>query len=133
LQACLPAKVSVDMDLIPLHFIGEPIKVHFSRPPALEKIPGPPDSFLWRGTEYPILEVLSEWHDYRRRGRMARNMQPKHAATAARRGSWGVGRDYYRVRTPGGRIFDLYYDRAPKDADQRKGGWFLDKELAAAG
>lgn len=121
------------MDLIPLHFIGEPVEVHFSRPPALEKIPGPPDSFLWRGIEYPILEVLSEWHDYRRRGRMARNMQPKHAATAVRRGSWGVGRDYYRVCTSGGRIFDLYYDRAPKDADQRKGGWFLDKELAAPG
>jgi hypothetical protein len=37
------------------------------------------------------------------------------------------------VRTSGGRIFDLYYDRAPKDVDQRKGGWFLDKELTVPG
>ena len=121
------------MELIPLHFIGEPVEVHFVKPPALEKIPGPPDSFLWRGETFVIAEVLSEWHDYRRRGRMARNMQPQHAAAAQRRGSWGVGQDYYRVRTTAGRFFDLYYDRAPKDVDQRKGGWFLDKELAEPG
>ena len=24
-----------------------------------------------------------------------------------------------------GQIFELYYDRAPKDVDNRKGGWFL--------
>jgi hypothetical protein len=62
---------------------------------------------------------------------MARNMQPQHAAAATRRGSWGVGQDYYRVRTSEGRIFDLYYDRAPQDALRRKGGWFLDREMAA--
>jgi len=61
---------------------------------------------------------------------MSRNMRPEHAATAERRGSWGVGQDYYRVRTEDGRIFDLYYDRAPKDAGRRKGAWFLEKELA---
>jgi len=27
-----------------------------------------------------------------------------------------------------GQIFDLYYDRAPKDADNRMGGWFLKGE-----
>ena len=45
------------------------------------------------------------------------------------RGSWGVGQDYYRVRTAEGRIFDLYYDRAPKNVFRRKGGWFLDREI----
>jgi hypothetical protein len=80
-----------------------------------------------------VQEVLSEWHDYRRRGRMASNMQPAHAAAATRRGSWGVGQDYFRVRTADGRIFDLYYDRAPQDVDRRKGGWFLDKELSEIG
>jgi hypothetical protein len=65
----------------------------------LEKKPGCPDRFVWRGEAYCVIEVLSEWHDYGRRGRMARNMRPEHAATASRRGSWGVGRDYYRVRT----------------------------------
>jgi hypothetical protein len=60
---------------------------------------------------------------------MARNMRPEHAAKAAAHGSWGVGQFYFRVRTQQGRIFDLYYDRAPKDVDRRKGAWFLDKEL----
>jgi hypothetical protein len=119
------------MEYIPLRFIGEPIEAVFARVPALEKKPGCPDSFTWREASYTIVEILSEWHDYRRRGRMARNMQPKHARIACGRGSWGVGQDYYRVSTSDGHIFDLYYDRAPADVDHRKGGWFLDKELVA--
>lgn len=61
---------------------------------------------------------------------MAVNMRPEHAAVASRRGSWGVGRFYYRVRTDTGRVFDLYYDRAPKSADDRKGAWFLYREMS---
>ncbi len=117
------------MDPAALRFIGEPITVHFDRPPTLEKKPGCPNAFEWRGTRYQIVEKLSEWHDYRRRGRMARNMRADHAARAALRGSWGVGRDYFRVRVASGQIFELYYDRAPQDADQRKGDWFLFREL----
>jgi hypothetical protein len=120
------------MEFTPMRFISEAVEAHFDLPPALEKKPGCPNGFTWRGSYYAVVEMLSEWHDYRRRGRMARNMQPQHAAVAAGRGSWGVGVDYYRVRTQDGRIFDLYYDRAPKDADRRKGAWFLDKELAEA-
>jgi hypothetical protein len=56
-------------------------------------------------------------------------MRPTHAAAAERRGSWGVGRDYYRVRTDSGRVFDLYYDRAPGSVHDRKGAWFLLREL----
>jgi len=73
--------------------------------------------------------MLAEWRDYTRRGRMARNMQPQHAAAAARRGSWGVGVFYYQVRTEDGRFFELYYDRSPKNVDARKGAWFLYREL----
>ena len=47
-----------------------------------------------------------------------------------------MGRFYFRVRavspetiSSGGQIFELYYDRAPQDADHRKGGWFLVSEL----
>jgi hypothetical protein len=110
-------------------FIAEEIEVGYDRPPALEKKPGCPDRFFWGEEWYEIVEMLREWHDYRRRGRMARNMQPQHAAVAEKRGSWGVGRDYYRVRTQGGRIFELYFDRAPKDVDRRKGAWVLFREL----
>jgi hypothetical protein len=121
----------MQMDYIPFHFIGEPIEVVFDQAPVLEKKPGCPDRFIWKETTYTIVEIRSEWHDYQRRGRMARNMQPKHAKVASRHGSWGVGQDYYRVRTSDGHIFDIYYDRAPTDVDHRKGSWFLDKELVA--
>ena len=110
-------------------FIGDEIEVEFDQPPMLEKKPGCPDRFQWQGEIFDVSKMLKEWHDYRRRGRMARNMQPAHAAIAEKRGSWGVGRDYFRVATTGGRIFELYYDRAPKDADRRKGAWFLYREL----
>ena len=110
-------------------FIGEAISAHHDQPPALEKKPGPPDGFTWEGRPYRVVKVLREWHDYSRRGRMALNMRPDHAAVAARRGSWGVGRDYYRVRTDTGEVFDLYYDRAPQGPECRKGGWFLYRQV----
>ena len=115
----------------PARFIGDPIQVTFDEPPELEKKPGCPSTFTWRGETYAVVEQLSEWRDYGRRGRMEHNMKPEHAAVARRRGSWGVGRDYYRIRTDSGHIFELYYDRAPKHAQHRKGAWFLDRELPA--
>jgi hypothetical protein len=118
------------MELLPLRFIQEPVEPLFDQPPATEKKPPCPDGFVWHGTTYRIVEMLAEWHDYGRRGRSARNMIPTHAATATRRGSWGVGQFYFRVRTENGHIFDLYYDRAPKDADNRKGAWFLYREMS---
>jgi hypothetical protein len=118
------------MQMKPLRFINEAIDVFFDQPPGLEKKPGPPSGFVWRGERFLIVEILSEWHDYQRRGRMKRNMQPQHASAAARGGSWGVGQDYFRVRTQDTRLFDIYYDRAPKDVDRRKGAWFLDRELS---
>ncbi len=113
----------------PLRFIGEPIEVVFDEPPTLEKKPGCPNGFVWRGETHRVAEELAAWVDYTRRGRMARNMSPRHATTATLRGSWGVGRFYFRVRTDAGRIFDLYYDRAPGGADDRKGQWFLFREM----
>jgi hypothetical protein len=115
--------------IIPLRFICVPIDVYFDVSPTLEKKTGCPDRFSWEEETHQIVEIISEWHNYQRRGRMAKNMRPEHAKTAERRGSWGVGEDYYRVRTDEGRLFDIYYDRAPKDINHRKGAWFLDKEL----
>jgi hypothetical protein len=78
-----------------------------------------------------VVEKMAEWQDFSRRGRMARNMRPAHAEVAAGRGSLGVGRFYFRVRTTPGRVFDLYYDRAIKDVDDRLGHWFLYREWPA--
>jgi hypothetical protein len=113
----------------PLHYIDEAIEALFDTPPTLEKKPGCPNGFVWQETTYKVIEMVSEWHDYGRRGKAAKNMRPSHAELAAVRGSWGVGRDWFRVRTETGQIFDLYYDRSPKGLDQRKGSWRLVKEM----
>ena len=105
--------------------------VHFDSPPVRQKTPPCPDGFTWQDQAYRVVEKLSEWHDFTRRGRMARNMRPAHAATASIRGSLGVGRFFFRVRTNTDRIFDLYYDREIKDVDDRLGHWFIFREIAA--
>jgi hypothetical protein len=109
-------------------FIGQPIVVEFDKPPLFAKKPNCPDRFIWDGVTYEIVAVVGEWRDYARRGRMSDNMRPSHAAMAALRGSWGVGRYFFRVRSQDGRLFEIYYDRAPKDANSREGAWFLSKE-----
>jgi hypothetical protein len=129
---------------IPLHFLDQPIEPIFDTPPALEKSPTCPNGFIWEGKTYRVLEMLSAWTDFKRRGRMARNMQPEHAATASSRGSLNVGRFYFRVRVrPAAvrsavelpneqdttQIFDIYYDRAMKNVDDRKGQWFVYREM----
>jgi hypothetical protein len=60
---------------------------------------------------------------------MARNMSDAHSAAAARKGSWGVGRFFFRVLTTDSRVFDIYYDRAPKGINNRKGLWFVFREF----
>jgi hypothetical protein len=109
-------------------FIDELIQPEFASPLALLKKPGAPVRFQWRGETIAVAEVLAEWHEYGRRGRAALNMTPAHAQAALERGSRGVGRDYFKVRTGGGRVFILYYDRAPKSVSDSLGEWFLLEE-----
>lgn len=116
----------------PIQFIDAEVEVVFDRAPTLSKKPDAPQAFIWGGTRFRIVEVLSSWHDFGRKGRESKNMQPAHLQVAARRGSWGVGRFYFRVRTEQGRVFDLYYDRAPESAANRAGHWFLLREMASA-
>ncbi len=116
-------------ELRPVRFIGCEIEVEFARPPRLRKKPEAPQAFRWEGARYDVVEVLARWFDFARRGRAEQNMQPAHLRAAVWRGSWGVGRYYFRVRTGCGRIFDMYYDRAPGSAGDRSGHWFLWREL----
>jgi hypothetical protein len=118
-------------DFTSIHFFDEPITVAWDSPPLYEKTPPCPQSFAWRGADYSIVELLAEWSDFTRKGRAARNMRPEHAAVAAGRGSLGVGRFFFRVRVQSGQVFDLYYDRAIKSADDRKGHWVIYRELEA--
>jgi hypothetical protein len=117
------------MPLIPLTFIGERITPIFARPPVFGKRPSCPDGFCWRGETYHISTSIEEWVDFTRRGRQARNMSTEHAAVASNRGSWGVGRYNFHVQIKDGRIFHIYYDRAPKDLDDRMGEWYLVSQM----
>ena len=76
--------------------------------------------------------MLSQWHDFSRSGSMAHNMRPSSMKKALRRGSYGVGRFYFRVRTNSEQIFEIYYDRAVKNVDHRKGEWVLLRELSTS-
>jgi hypothetical protein len=139
------------MEFSPLHFYDQPIEPIFDTPPVREKAPDCPNGFIWEDKTYRVTEMLSSWNDFKRRGRMARNMQPAHAAVASTRGSLNVGRYYFRVRvevaksssSTAGRsnsvagptreqIFDIYYDRAMKNVDDRKGQWFVYREMRSA-
>lgn len=117
------------MDIEAIRFIGEEVDAVLEEGAAFEKRPGCPASFVWRGRTHRVAECLSEWRDYGRRGKMAHNMREPHLAAARKRGSWGVGRHYFRVLTEEGRVFDIYYDRAPKDVEERKGSWHLLREM----
>ncbi len=120
------------VEYIPLHFLDQPITVQFDTPPIREKAPDCPNGFVWEGRAYRVTAMLSAWTDFTRRGRMARNMRPAHASAAATRGSLNVGRYYFRVQVDSGQVFDLYYDRAMKNVDERKGQWFVYREMGAA-
>jgi hypothetical protein len=114
----------------PLAFIGEKITPIYDVALVFHKRPSCPNGFCWRGDNYRIQELLEEWVDFTRHGRMARNMSDEHAAAASTRGSWGVGRYHFHVKIEDGRIFHIYYDRAPRDVDDRMGEWFLVSELS---
>jgi hypothetical protein len=122
----------------PIHFLDEHIDVLFNEEPIHQKSPHCPNAFLWNEKTYQVIESLAEWADFERTGKMARNMRPAHAEVASSRGSLNVGRFYFRVKTSLSgsstaaqtiQIFDIYYDRAMKGVDKRKGEWFVYREL----
>lgn len=113
----------------PIHFYDEAIEVLFDELPVREKAPHCPNGFIWNGQTYNITASLSEWVDFTRHGKMANNMRPAHAATASTRGSLNVGRYYFRVQVKSEQVFDIYYDRAMKSVDDRKGQWVIYREL----
>ena len=109
--------------------IAKKVEVQFADPPLHKKRPLCPSVFVWNGVNYQICEILSEWQNFSRKGHLSQNMQSEHLIRAGKKGSWGVGRYYFRVKTISGQIFDLYYDRAPRRVDDRLGTWILYQEL----
>jgi len=116
--------------LKPIHFINEEVEVFYQEEPIYQRTPTPPNGFLWRGETYTIKEILLEWKDFNRRGRNAHNMRPANLLKAAKRGSRGVGRFYFRVLTENDQIFQLYFDRSNWNAETQTGYWILTAEYA---
>lgn len=114
------------IELVPVKFINEVISVEFDNPPLYGKTPFAPDRFLWNEEIWHIKEVMLEWKDYERRGKASHNMRPTNFIKAMARGSFGVGRFYFRVNTQQDRIFLLYFDRAA-EKDQ---AWILHAEYS---
>lgn len=123
---------SMEPEFEAVGFIGDPISVVFDHEPQYSKRPHTPDRFEWRDSSYQITSLLGEWFDLDRRGRMAMNMRPENLRKAQKLGSWGVGRYFFRVEVASGRIFDIYYDRAPENASDRQGHWFIWREMRRA-
>lgn len=109
-------------------FIDDPIQVFFKVTPTYEKKPSCPAAFDWNGIHYVITASEMEWVDFRRKGRFERNMSDAHLATAATKGSLGVGRFYFQIVTSMGERFVIYYDRAPSKLEP-KGSWILLKRI----
>ncbi|NQT82376.1 hypothetical protein HQ563_05095 [bacterium] len=87
-------------------FICERISV------CCEGTPAKPVSFIWHKKEYRIVAVKSSWHDWG----FARSA-PKKDWRSRRH------RNYFLVQTEGGKVFEIYLDRA----NPSKPRWILHK------
>ena len=106
-------------------FIDEEIFVALENGAFLEKAPKCPVKFQWRDRWLTVQEIRSAWQDFSRKGDYSRNMKDKHLDRAQRIGSWGVGRFYFEIKADDDDLYTIYYDRAPENAHDRKGKWFL--------
>lgn len=78
-----------------------------------------PTSFRLDDRQYVISEIVLAWQDH------------GFGPTTSRRKKWWQRRhrNYYRVKTPEGDLFEIYYDRGTslKYPERRK--WFLHRQL----
>ena len=93
---------------MPPKFIGEKITVETTG--AVKQ----PASFTWRDREYTVGEILLNWADW------------GFAAGATQR-DWKTRRhrNYFRVRTTSGEIFEIYHDRGRSV----EGEWYLYQQI----
>jgi hypothetical protein len=107
------------------HFIDEEIQVELADGEFLEKSPKCPTRVFWRNGWIHVDELLSAWDDVSRKGKFARNMREENLQRAKIKGSWGVGKFYFMFLGDDGIKYTIYYDRAPGNANDRKGKWIL--------
>ncbi|MCL6450316.1 MAG: DUF6504 family protein [Acetobacteraceae bacterium] len=107
---------------------GEPIEVEFPPEAAAERRAGVPVAFKWRGRRFPITRVMREWQDHGRGPGFGGGRHPAFLRGGKPAGSWGSGRDYYRVLTETGEVFDIYCDQRARGRG-REAGWTLDRKI----
>jgi len=78
-----------------------------------------PVSFRLDDREYVIADILEAWYDY------------GFGKSPLRRKSWRQRRhrNYYRVKTSEGEVFEIYYDRGTKLEYPERKKWFLYRQL----
>ncbi len=94
-------------------FFGREIKVTVS---GEVKVPA---SFRLDDREYVISDIIAAWPDYgfgRSPLRSRKWWQRRH-------------RNYYRVKTTQGEVFEIYYDRGTKLSHPERKKWFLYRQL----
>ena len=78
-----------------------------------------PVSFRLGAQEYAVSEIIEAWPDHgfgRNPSRRKRWWQRHH-------------RNYYRVRTTGGEVFEIYYDRGTNLKHPEYKKWFVHRQL----
>jgi len=76
-----------------------------------------PSAFVWRGQRYVINKIIHSWPD------------SGYAKSTPNKRDWRLRhhRNYFVVRTDGGRVFKIYHDRGVKKGSPRV--WILSEEL----
>lgn len=98
---------------MPSRFFGREIKVKVS-----EGVKAPV-SFHLDDREYIIAEILQEWPDH------------GFGSNLLKRKRWWQRhhRNYYRVKTTTGEVFEIYYDRGTNLSHPELKKWFLTRQL----
>lgn len=78
-----------------------------------------PVSFRFDGKDYDVAEIIESWPDYGF-GR---------SVTGRKRWFQRHHRNYYRVRTSEGEIYEMYYDRGTKLTHPEHKKWSLTRRL----
>ena len=73
-------------------YIGKTITVGFNKAAVFIKKPVYPDIFSWNGETFYVAELISQWHDFKRKGKYSHNMKDAHLERANMKESLGVGR-----------------------------------------
>jgi len=78
-----------------------------------------PVSFRLGEQEYAISDILQAWHDY------------GFGSSPLRRRRWWQRRhrNYYRVKTTQGEVFEIYHDRGTSLKQAQRQKWFLYRQL----